>query len=347
MQALLNISIINPIEHPHWDDLLLTAERTTFFHTTAWAQVLSGSYGYKPLYFTIVDYGKLTGLIPVMEIKSFLTGKRGVSLPFTDICHPFADTLEKLQALMSCLTEYGNRACWKYIEFRGICGLFHGLSPCAEHFSHIVDLHSSEDSLFKSLRDSTRRNIRRAEKEGVEVSLQHTREALKTFYYLHCRTRRLHGLPPQPWSFFENIHAHIIGPRQGFVALAAHQGKPVAGAVYFLSRDRAVYKFGASNRNYQHLRATSLVMWEAIRWLHGNGFGTLHFGRTETENDGLLQFKRGWRPTAGTVKYYKLNLMTNEFSAERNGIRSSYSVFKFLPIPFLRLAGSVLYRHVG
>ena len=44
----MNISIINPIKHPDWDDLLLTADRATFFHTTAWARVLSESYGYKP-----------------------------------------------------------------------------------------------------------------------------------------------------------------------------------------------------------------------------------------------------------------------------------------------------------
>ncbi|RPJ11072.1 MAG: methicillin resistance protein, partial [Deltaproteobacteria bacterium] len=77
----MNISILNPIEHPDWDDLLLTADRATFFHTTAWARVLSESYGYKPLYFAAIDNGKLAGLIPVMEIDSWLTGKRGVSLP--------------------------------------------------------------------------------------------------------------------------------------------------------------------------------------------------------------------------------------------------------------------------
>jgi hypothetical protein len=151
LQALLTISIINPIEHPHWDDLLLTADRATFFHTTAWARVLSESYGYKPLYFATIDNGKLAGLIPVMEIESFLTGKRGVSLPFTDICHPIADTPDIFQALMERLTQHGNGAGWKRIDIKG-GGIFWNKTgpPCAEHFTHIFQVTLKFMSLFQA-----------------------------------------------------------------------------------------------------------------------------------------------------------------------------------------------------
>jgi hypothetical protein len=344
----LNISIINPTEHPHWDDLLLTADRATFFHTTAWARVLSESYGYKPLYFTIIENGKLAGLIPVMEIDSFLTGKRGVSLPFTDICHPIADTEDIFQALMDRLTQHGKSAGWKHIEIRGGSTFLGKTAPyCAEHYTHILELDSGKDNVQNSFRGSTRRNISKACREGVEVTFQHTAEAMAAFYGLHCLTRRRHGLPPQPWRFFEKIYAHVVAAEKGVVVLAAHAGKTVAGAVYFFFRDRALFKFGASDRAFQHLRGNNLVMWEAIRWFTRNGFRSLHFGRTEPENEGLLQFKRGWSAQESSVAYYRLNLGENAFSAERNGTRSSYPVFKLLPIPVLRIAGSVLYKHVG
>ena len=246
--------------------MLLTADRATFFHTTAWARVLSESYGYKPLYFATIDNGKLAGLIPVMEINSFLTGKRGVSLPFTDICHPVADTAANFQALMDRITEYGHRAGWKFIGIRGGTAQLQGVQHCAENFTHILALSEDETGLKKTFRESTQRNIRHAEKAGVEVRLSHTRDALVDFYRLHCMTRRLHGLPPQPWSFFSKIHEHVIAREKGFVALGVHAGKTVAGAVYFHFRDRAVYKYGASDRFHQNLRANNLVMWEAIRW---------------------------------------------------------------------------------
>ena len=84
----MNIEIINPIEYPNWDELLLTSDQSIFFQTSAWARVLCESYNYTPLYFITKDNGRLTSLIPVMEVSSFITGKRGISLPFTDYCPP-------------------------------------------------------------------------------------------------------------------------------------------------------------------------------------------------------------------------------------------------------------------
>jgi len=74
------IEIINPIEYPDWDDLLLTSDQSIFFQTSAWARVLCESYNYTPLYFITKENDRLSSLIPVMEVKSFLTGKRGISL---------------------------------------------------------------------------------------------------------------------------------------------------------------------------------------------------------------------------------------------------------------------------
>jgi CelD/BcsL family acetyltransferase involved in cellulose biosynthesis len=343
----MNIQILNPVEHPHWDDMLLSADRATFFHSSAWARVLSESYGYIPLYFTIIENGKLFGLIPVMEIKSFLTGRRGVSLPFTDMCDPLAEDPEAFEALLKKAAEYGRQARWKYIEMRG-GGTFQSHQPAsAEHFVHCLDLSADEAGVCSNFKPNIRRNIRKAEKEGISVALERSRESVNVFYRLHCGTRRHHGLPPQPWSFFKKIHEHVIAAGKGFVALARYQNRWVAGAVYALYRDQAIYKYGASDRGLQHLRPNNLVMWEAIRWCCRNGIRALGFGRTEPENEGLLQFKRGWGAVEGRLQYHQLDLRSNRFVGETAGPNTSYAAFKTLPLPMLRLAGHLLYRHVG
>lgn len=343
----MDIRVINPLEYPDWDELLRTAEGATFFHTSAWARVLSDAYGYRPLYFSSIENGRLRGVIPVMEINGVLAGKRGVSLPFTDICHPLAETPAVLQALMEQLTRHGKRAGWGHIEFKGGGTLFDHAPRAAEHFTHSLELDEDEAGLLKAFRASTRRNIRHAQKAGVVVKLSHTREALEAFYRLHCLTRRHHGLPPQPWSFFSRIYAHIIARDKGFVALGMHGNQPIAAAVYFHFQGRALYKFGASDRLHQHLRGNNLVMWEAIRWYRQNGFRSLHFGRTEPENQGLLQFKNGWRAVEGKIAYYKLDLKKDAFIAGGPGFIKPYPICRRLPIPVLRLAGRLLYRHLG
>ena len=343
----MTISILNPIEYPSWDSLLETSSQTTFFHTAAWARVLSESYGYRPLYFTILDGGRLVALIPVMEVDSWLTGKRGVSLPFTDICQPIADSADTFQELLAEVVAYGRKAGWKHIELRGGSGFLGGAPASGEYCTHMLSLDGDERSLIKSFRESTRRNARKAEREGVEIVHGNRREDMAAYFRLHCKTRQHHGLPPQPWSFFEKIHEHVIAAQKCFVALAFHQGHAVAGAVYFFYRDRAMFKFGASDRSFQHLRANNLVMREAIRWLSRNNFRSVHFGRTDQGQEGLLQFKRGWGAETGRVAYYRFDLKQNAFSADGKSNRLPYSVFKFLPMPLLRLAGIALYRHAG
>ena len=343
----MNIQIINPIEFPTWDDLLLTNPETTFFHTTAWAKVLSESYGYKPLYFTIIENGKLAGLIPVMEIDSFLTGKRGVSLPFTDLCNPIARDPDVFARLFEAVIAHGRTAGWKNLEIRGGKAFLDKEPAAAQLVVHTLALDPEKAEVSKAFRDSTYRNIRKAQKEGVTVKLEHSSAAMASFYRLHCETRRHHGLPPQPWPFFENIFEFVIAGDKGFVAVAEHLGKIIAAAVFFHFRREAIFKFGASDRNHLGHRPNNLVMWEAIKKYSQEGYKFLDFGRTELENIGLRQFKNGWDSDEKKLFYYQYNLTKERFVSTSTNIKSSYAVFKHLPIPILRLTGDLLYKHVG
>ena len=111
---------------------------------------------------------------------------------------------------------------------------------------------------------------------------------------------------------------------------------------------KAIYKYGASDSRYQQLRANNLVMWEAIRWYAGRGFKEFCFGRTEPENEGLLQFKRGWGPRERSIKYYRFDLRQNAYVKEKQKIHGFHNkVFSRMPMPMLKLAGEMLYKHIG
>jgi CelD/BcsL family acetyltransferase involved in cellulose biosynthesis len=343
----MNLSIINPIEHPNWDHLLLTNDQTTFFHTASWARVLRDVYGYKPLYLTITQNGGLAGLMPVMEIKSLLTGKRGVSLPFTDMCEPVAKDEETFAALFKEAAAVGRRSGWKHLELRGGRSYLPHEPASVEYLVHTLELNADASKVDAKLKPTIRRNIRKAQKEGVTVKLERSQEAMDSYYRLHCVARRRHGLPPQPWSFFRKIYDHIVAAGKGFVALAEYQNQWIAGAVYVLFRDQAIYKYGASDRNSQHLRPNDIVMWEAIRWCCHNAVRTFNFGRTELENEGLLQFKRGWRGVENKLTYYRYDLRGHRFVANTNQSHKLNSLIRRMPVLLLRMSGHLLYRHVG
>lgn len=340
--------IINPLTLSYWDNMVLETDNYSFFHTSHWARVLSESYGYQPLYFVKIVDGKLNMLFPFMEINSFLTGKRGVSLPFTDYCEPIIPQKTNFQDAMYYLIEYAKKTGWKYMEIRGNGSLFNGTPPSSFYYGHTLDLKQGIEKLFRNLRDSTRRNIRKAEREGVSVSFVNSVDGVNAFYRLNCMTRKQHGLPPQPFRFFRNIYEHIIATNLGFVAIAESGGHTIAGAVYFHFGEKAFYKYGASDKGYQHLRPNNLVMWEAIKHYAQKGYKTLCFGRTEPENSGLRQFKTGWNTKEHVIPYYKYNLSTESFvkiSSKEKGFHNI--IFSHMPLPFLKMSGALLYKHMG
>jgi hypothetical protein len=431
--------ILSPLGVPSWDSMLLRTPGASFFHGSAWARVLSESYGYTPLYFTVMEGEKFRALVPVMEVDSFLTGKRGVSLPFTDYCDPLIDETVELADrvdMFNQIVEFGKKRGWKYVELRvgksqfpvpgsqlpvpdpstgnsarsGTTGNLQprgiGLDPRSSvlgpdsafgipqsnapgvrsqeagtrnpqpetrnvfpnpqsairnpqsesptpvpfitYLGHTLDLTKGEKALHSGLRDSTRRNIKKAAAQGVEVRITNDFEGVREFYRLHCFTRKVHGVPPQPFSFFRKIYDRVISAGHGFLVLASHGGKNIAGSVFLYFGDRAVFKYGASDRKYQELRGNNLVMWEAIKWFAGNGFKSFCFGRTELGNEGLRQFKSGWGAEEQQIQYFKYDLPQGAFVVGKPKGEPIYiGIFRHTPIPVLNVIGSLLYRHIG
>lgn len=347
----LKFEIIDPVVRPGWDDMLRSHERHSFFHSSAWARVLSETYGYRSLYFAFVRGNRLSALIPVMEIRSILTGRRGVSLPFSDYCEPIGSGGRWPQELFELLKEvlsYGEKAGWRFLELRGGRPIVGNSEPSASFLLHNIQLGSGDEKhIFSSFRKSTQRNILKAAGSGLRVGVHRSEEAVREFYRLNCMTRKLHGLPPQPYLFFKKVMEHVISRDLGFVVLASHKGINVAGAVYFHFGQRAIYKYGASDREYQHLRANNLVMWEAIRWCARNGLKSFCLGRTTPDNRGLIQFKDGWGTEESTLKYYRYGVNGRAVMSEGTISSGMQYILKKTPIPLSRVIGSTLYRHFG
>lgn len=328
--------------------MLLENEGSSFFYSAGWARVLCESYRYNPLYFALTENNKLMALLPFMEIKSVLTGKRAVSLPFTDHCEPLIAGGSNFHDMFKQAAELGRRSGWKYIELRDAGEFLLDAPLSAFFYSHTLDIAGDENNLFSAFRDSTRRNISKAMKVGVNVSISNSIESLREFCRLNSLTRKKHGLPPQPAVFFRKIFEHVIEKGLGMIALAIHKNISLAGGVFFHFGTSAVYKYGASDEKYLHFRANNLVMWEAIKWYCQNGYRRLSFGRTEPQNSGLRQFKNGWGAREKIIKYYRYDLKSGAFQGTKQNITGFHNkIFSLMPHPMLSLAGKLLYRHIG
>lgn len=343
----LHMRILDPLDDAVWDHLVALHPDAGCFHTSGWAKVLHRTYKHQPFYLQFSRGGRLSALIPMMEVRSPFTGRRGVSLPFSDACEPLIFAPEVIGSVTEHLVRLARERHWKYVEIRG-GKLFHAKAEAATKFyAHTLDLRGGADELMSRFASPVRRAIRKAERSGVSAVIVRDREAISEFYRLHVQTRRRHGLPPQPASFFFNIYEHVIRQGLGFVVLARRESGVVAAAIFFLFGKNALFKYGASDKRFQRFRANNLVMWHGIQTLVDAGAEHLSFGRTECENSGLRRFKLSWGTEEETLAYCRVGPSgRGRLAPVRHGSGLHNKIFGKLPLVFNRLAGSMIYSHL-
>lgn len=342
------VVLLDPLALPDWDSVVAALPGCSFFHSAEWARTLEESYGFKPVYLVMVKDGNVRALLPLMEVDSWLTGWRGISLPFSDACPALFMEKDHAAELMQETKQQGKARGWKYWEGRDSGLEEEGTESSASFLEHTLPLSGSEEEIFELLKSPVRRAIRKAEKNGVKVEISRSLEDLRTFYTLHCRTRKKHGVPPQPFRFFANFHRNVLARNMGFVVVARLEGRAVAASVFVHFGSKAIYKYGASDERYQSLRAANLVMWWAIRWYARAGVEELNFGRTALRDEGLRRFKLGWGTTERTIRYCRYNFKQERFVAgeERSSDWSRF-LCRGLPQWASRVAGGFLYRHAA
>lgn len=345
--TVINLERINPLAGDAWDALITGRENHSIFHRSAWARVLAETYGHQPVYLRIFSNDNEAALVPLMEVRSPLTGCRGVSLPFSDFAGPLWTDPDQADKVYAALAELARERKWKHTDLRG-GGPPPGRTAAFQTFeSHQLDLRPGLESLEKGVASSVRRALRKADGRALRLSVETGEDDIGSFYRLHVRTRRRHGLPPQPESFFRSISKHLLQRDHGMVVLARLGATPVAGAVFFWSGGNAIYKFGASDPRHWPLRPNQRVMWAAIEHLVGIGCRSLHFGRTSKGDEGLARFKRSWGCDSSSLRYDRYDPVRRAWLPPASPRAESHPlIFGHLPLVINRLAGRLVYPHL-
>jgi CelD/BcsL family acetyltransferase involved in cellulose biosynthesis len=337
------VRICDPLEVPGWDAQIARFPEATVFHTRGWCRVLTDSYGHRPVYL-VIGKGDDTfeACLPILEVRSLLTGRRGISLPFTDFCPCLIRDPAYWPALLTALLQQARVRHWRYVELRQPGPAIPETRPSLHYLSHTVDLSGGPEAMLARMGSAARRNLRKAQTSGLQVEIANSQTALAAYYELHCLTRRRHGLPPQPWRFFQNIARYLLQDDLGMVVLVRKDQTVIAGAVFLHFGRQAVYKFGASDMTAQQWRPNNLAMWTAMRDYALRDFSRLHLGRTSSANEGLRRFKTDLGGREELLPVHCLNPATGRALPKADRTEG----FRRLPLPCLRWAGKLLYPHM-
>lgn len=339
---------LDPLRDVRWPEFVGRHQSASVFHSAPWLEAIRQTYGYIPVvYTTSSPDSPLSNGIVLCQIKSWLTGRRMVSLPFSDHCDPLLDEDSSTTALFSELKNEVEGGKWKYVELRPTkeTATMEGAVQSPSCYLHMLDLRPSEEEIFKKThKTSIQQRVRRSEREGVEYETGHSERLLEAFYRLLLLTRRRHQLPPQPIEWFRNLIA-CMGDRLQ-IRVAFQKGQEIAAIVTLLHKDTIVYKYGCSDERFSNIGATPFLMWKAIVEAKTVGATCMDFGRSDADNPGLVSFKDRWGATSSQMTYMR-------WSREKAGESATHSsgilkrLFSIMPDALLQTTGRILYRHVG
>ncbi len=308
---------------------------------------LEKTFNYKSHYrFAVDESGQLTGMLPLFEIRSRLTGNRLCSVPFSHECECLGDSAARI-ALLDEAVALKDKYHVEKLEIRSAVEnpLFKEKNAFC---THILELSQNPEEMWKQLdKSSVRWAVKKAGKLGVSVALSTNTEELKEFYELNCLTKQSLGVPCHPWDFFKNLFSIL----EGYVRLylSRHEGSIIAGGVMECYKDQMLYGYGAADPNHLDLHPYNAFIWKSIEDACVNGYRTYDFGRTSYDNTGLIQFKKKWGTQEIGLHYSYYPVSSGSAVTERDSTlyRLGNSIFRAMPMPAYKALSTSVFGHFG
>ena len=310
------------------------------------------TYDFEPVAFTSSpDDSDLHGAVLFCRVNSWLTGRRLVSLPYSDHCDPLAESDLIDEVCVSLEREVRERRL-SYFELRPLRQLPIRDSlyqPAGRYCLHALDLKPGLDDLYRGFHPSSvQRKIQRALREGLDCREGRSDDLLDAFCRLLVMTRKRHGVPSQPRSWFQNLIRFLGEALQIRVAFA--RGEAVASILTIRHEDTLVYKYGCGDTRQNRLGGMQLLLWNAIQKAKQDDLKALDLGRSDASQVGLLKFKQRWGCEGKALTYLRY---TNATSAMANDSKSTddwrrkiaRQIVTHVPDRMLRPVNRFFYKH--
>ena len=354
MTQPLNVYTVDPFTDERWDAYVVSHPSGSAYHHSRWIRAMEQTYGYASYCF-VCENGKgvIEGILPTAFVKSRWTGNRMISFPFSPFCGALIQHDVALNQLLSAAEEEAGILGADHMQLRWGVDPPIGLESYQRqnyHTMYMLDLRPGMENLFGSFhKSSIQRPIKKSLKIGLELNIGATKEYVEQFYDLQVQTRKRHGVPPQPFAYFENMHRAFEGTDILQVYSASFDNRVVAALLLLRFGDTVIYQNGGSNSRFLHLKPNHFLLWKAIEKAKEDGFSVFNFGTCTPEDEGLIRFKQQWGTEERQVPYFYFP----GIAGPRNRLESSWkfraatAILRHMPAAVLRRIGELTYKHAA
>lgn len=281
-----------------WDTFVRSRGEGTHFHRWAWRRVVEDVHGHECPYLAARDDdGELTGVLPLVRVRSLLFGDYLVSMPFVNYGGPIGSptAVRALADRARDLAEGGT-----LLELRSRRELPVELPVSHRKVTVLLRLPPGDPAtLWEALDAKVRSQVRRPRKAGAEVRFGPG--WLDAFYRLYAA--RMHGLgtPAQPRELFTALR-DVAGEDVWFGAVLL-DGRPVAAGCCVRWGDEVEMTWAADDVAYRREAPNMLLYWACMERAAEEGLRTFNFGRC-TPGSGTHRFKSQWGGEDETLWWY-------------------------------------------
>jgi peptidoglycan pentaglycine glycine transferase (the first glycine) len=308
--------LIDISEKDYFNKFIASSVKGHVLQTWEWGE-LKAKTGWQPLRLMVEEEGQpvaavsiLKRSVPILK-KNIFYAPRG---PVLDISHPglFSFLLEEIKKLARKHQAIflkidpdipAKDPLWhEALKREGFRGVekgegFEGIQP---KYVFRLDISPDEEQLMKNFHQKTRYNIRLAERKGVKIINNGTREDLTVFYRVLQETCARDRFLVRSFQYFADLYDLLTPPGFTRLFLAKFEDKVIAGAILLKIGDKAWYLYGASSNEARNTMPNYLMQWEMIKWAKSQGCTLYDFrgvsGDLSEDNPlyGLYRFKKGF-----------------------------------------------------
>ena len=162
--------------------------------------------------------------------------------------------------------------------------------------------HSPADEFMAAIDSTARRNIRKAQREGVEVYIDNQR--LDFLFEIHVENMEQIGGSAKSHEFFQSIPEYFRPGIDYELYLARKDGEDIAALLLFYAGTTVEYFIPATRGRFRELQPMSLILYQAIVDAVAQGYTQWNWGGTWLSQTGVRRFKQKWGAVDHPYTYY-------------------------------------------
>lgn len=328
-----------------WDAFVAAHSDGTVDHLWGWRDVIASALGHESEYLVARRDGAIAGVLPLVLVRSRLFGRSVVSLPFLNYGGMLAADPDAASALVDAARETAIRFRASHVELRHRQRQCPDL-PCRRHkLAMTMALPGTADALWTSLDRKVRNQVRKAQKEALDV-VSGGADLVHDFYDVFARNMRDLGTPVYPRALFEQTLRAF--PDRARIFVVRHQGRPAAAGIGIALRDTVLNPWASSIRELRRLNPNMLLYWSMLEWAIERGAATFDFGRSSPES-GTHQFKLQWGATEAPLCWEYLLLSRAEAPDQgptNPKFQRAIRAWQSLPLAIANVVGPRVARHL-